>query len=272
MDWQSHTTWGKFLRTYYDYGELAPPSDPQMIPKGTESTTYSVDQNCHKEFIVSISSEGVYEFSIFLTTGDVDFDVASGSGVTIVGRSWLVNPDDGMTETVRLLLEPNIYYIFIQGMASSSSFSLLVDEYEIPTIELNTEETTGGGSSEGNPTGHYIQDLYHFYTINLNIDQFTLVLNNSVTTNYQIIVYDMNWVELASQAPVSVGADIILEYNCTTPMLVYIEIFSGEGSGNFTFEIRGTPTKRNGLSQIFIIGSIISVNVTIFMIYSKRKK
>ncbi|MCE7744265.1 MAG: hypothetical protein GPJ52_03915, partial [Candidatus Heimdallarchaeota archaeon] len=187
MDWQAHTTWGEFLRTYYDYADLAPPTNPQMVSKGTETSTYLLDKDYHKEFIVNILTEGVYEFNMFLSSGDVNFDIGASfsQGIVIVGRSWLINPDDGMKETCRLLLTPNIYYIFIQGMAASSAFSILIDEYEIPTIELNTLEITGGGSSEGNPTTHYIQDLGHYYTINLNIDQFTFVLNNTATTDYQ---------------------------------------------------------------------------------------
>jgi len=274
MDWQVHTFWGEFLRAYYDYSNLAPPYNPQMIQKETETTTYSLDQNHHKEFIVSISTEAVYEFNIFLTSGDVDFEigVSFSQGIVIVARSWLINPDDGMIETCRLLLSPNIYYIFIQGMAASSAFSVLVDKYDIPTIELNTPETTGGGSSEGNPTAHYIQDLGHYYTINLNIDQFTFVLNNTATTDYQIVIYDENWNELTSQAPVSTGADIVLEYNCTSAMIVFVEIYSTVGSGNFTFEIIGTPTKRNGLPSMLLLSIFISANVIILAVYSWRKK
>ncbi|MCK5298680.1 MAG: hypothetical protein KAJ76_07230, partial [Candidatus Heimdallarchaeota archaeon] len=181
MDWQVHTSWGEFLRAYYDYSDLAPPSGPQMVAKGTETSTYLLDKDYHKEFIVNILTEGVYEFNMFLSSGDVDFDIGASfsQGIVIVGRSWLINPDDGMVETCRLLLTPNIYYIFIQGKAATSAFSILIDKYEIPTIELNTLESTGGGSSEGNPSAHYIQNLCHYYTINLNIDQFTFVLNNT---------------------------------------------------------------------------------------------
>jgi len=274
MDWQVHTSWGEFLRAYYDYSNLAPPNGPQMIAKGTETSTYLLDQNYHKEFIVSISSEAVYEFNIFLSSGDVDFEigVSFSQGIVIIARSWLINPDDGMIETCRLLLSPNIYYIFIQGMAASSAFSILIDKYEIPTIELNTPETTGGGSSEGNPTAHYIQDLGHFYTIYLNIDQFTFVLNNTATTDYQIVIYDENWNELTSQAPISTGSDIVLEYNCTSAMIVFVEIYSTDGSGNFTFEIIGTPTKRNGLPSMLLLSIFISANAIILTVYSWRKK
>jgi len=274
MDWQVHTSWGEFLRAYYDYSDLSPPNSPQMVAKGTETSTYLLDQNYHKEFIVSISSEAVYEFNMFLSSGDIDFEIGASfsQGIVIIARSWLINPDDGKIETCRLLLSPNIYYIFIQGMAASSAFTILIDEYEIPTIELNTLETTGGGSSEGNPTAHYIQDLGHYYTINLNIDQFTFVLNNTATTDYQIVIYDENWNEIASQAPVSIGSDIILEYNCTIAMIVFIEIYSTVGSGNFTFEIQGTPTKRNGLSSLSLLSIFISANAIILTLYSWRKK
>ncbi len=274
MDWQVHTSWGEFLRAYYDYSNLSPPNSPQMMAKGTETSTYLLDQNYHKEFIVSIPSEAVYEFNMFLSSGDIDFEigVSFSQGIVIIARSWLINPDDGMIETCRLLLSPNIYYIFIQGMAASSAFTILIDKYEIPTIELNTLKTTGGGSSEGNPTAHYIQDLGHYYTINLNVDQFTFVLNNTATTDYQIVIYDENWNEIASQAPVSIGSDIILEYNCTTAMIVFIEIYSTVGSGNFTFEIQGTPTKRNGLSSLLLLSIFISANAIILTLYSWRKK
>ncbi len=274
MDWQIHTLWGEFLRAYYDYSNLAPPNSPPMIGKGTETSNYLLDQNYHKEFIVSIATEGVYEFNMFLSSGDVDFEIGASfsQGIVIVGRSWLINPDDGMIETCRLLLTPNIYYIFIQSIAASSSFSILIDEYEIPTIELNTLETTGGGSSEGNPTAHYIQDLGHYYTINLNIDQFTFVLNNTATTDYQIVIYDENWNELTSQAPVSIGFDIVLEYNCTSAITVYVEIYSTVGAGNFTFEIQGTPTKRNGLSSLLLLSILISANAIILTLNSSGKK
>ena len=274
MDWQVHTSWGEFLRVYYDYANLAPPSGPQMVAKGTETSTYFLDQNYHKEFIVNILTEGVYEFNMFLSSGDVNFDIGASfsQGIVIVGRSWLINPDDGMIETCRLLLTPNIYYIFIQSMAASTAFSILIDKYEIPTIELNTLESTGGGSSEGNPSAHYIQNLCHYYTINLNIDQFTFVLNNTATTDYQIFIYDENWNEIASLVPISIGSDIVLEYNCTSIMIVIIEIYSTVGSGNFTFEIQGTPTKRNGLSSLLLLSIFISANAILLTLYSWRKK
>ncbi|NHJ87493.1 MAG: hypothetical protein FK734_18675 [Asgard group archaeon] len=272
MDWQNDCLWGEFLRFYYDFYNLLIPNSPPMLALETESQTITLEQNQHTEYIFRASTKTAYEISIEILTGDIDFDLAVSysQGIIFIANSELVNPTDGQTETIRLILALNIYYIFIRGIASSSTFKILIHKDAFTEAELNNPIETSGGSPGGNGFNHYIQDLHHYYSIALEQPQtYQIVLNNSLDTAYQIIGYDDAWEILFENGPLDPGASIVIDLNVTVATILYLEVFTNTGFGNFTIEIIG-ETNSSSISIGIIIASI-STTLMILTIIKKRK-
>ncbi|MHA1221184.1 MAG: clostripain-related cysteine peptidase, partial [Candidatus Heimdallarchaeota archaeon] len=275
LDWSSSSYWGEFIRFYYDHYQLLQSPVPQMLSLGTQSSSQTLDENHHQEFIISIPENGIYEFNLLITSGDVDLKIAASfsEGLQYFGFSNLVNPDDNSDETCRLYLKKNIYYIFIKGINPSSTYKVFVQEYSFPTLALNTPTTTGGGSPMGDGTGHFEQIINYYYTVDLLVDEYLFVLNNSVTTDYEIVLHNSDWSVLAQSGSTTIGEDVILYYNNTVEQIVFITIYCTTGAGNFTIEAIGAArSDLQGLPFLTVTIFSISIFSVITIINVKKQK
>ncbi|MBD3189286.1 MAG: hypothetical protein GF308_01510 [Candidatus Heimdallarchaeota archaeon] len=266
MDWQSANDWASFVDFYYQEYHLVNPPNPPKLIKGQSSSLTTLKEKAHLEFSISLYGEDVYEFNCSIISGDVDIQIAAsfGKGLEYLGQSALVNSADGMIETVRQFLTSNTYYIFITGQASSSTFTIEVNQYTPKNITLATPVSSFGGSQQGDNAGHFIQDIYHYFWVHLPKGEYSISLNNSATANYQLVIYDLAWSKLAYQEPLGLGSGFITYYNNTleASQTIILEIVGFEGSGEFTIEIqqKNLNSQKVGLgmnTQIFALLNVL---------------
>ncbi|MBN1328816.1 MAG: hypothetical protein JXA54_05025 [Candidatus Heimdallarchaeota archaeon] len=273
LDFPGVSSWGEFIRSYYDYYQLMQPQLPTRLMLNTQTSNLLINQNHHQEYIITFANDGVYDITFMIASGDVDFRIAASfsSGIEYYGYSKLINPDDSTNETCRVYLKANLYYIFIKGIAPSSTYKILITKYNFPTITINKAITATGGSTCGDGTGHFIQHLQHYYSVNLLIDLYTFKLNNSATTNYQLVLYNDNWQIVGQAIPITIGENLVFQFNCTSAQVIHIKIHATVGAGAFILEVNGlSPTDLQGLS-ILLIPLFITGVLGTFVIFKKRK-
>ncbi|MHA1124142.1 MAG: clostripain-related cysteine peptidase [Candidatus Heimdallarchaeota archaeon] len=278
MDWQAATLWGEFIRDYYDHYQLTAPANPEIISLGSEIQTHSLGLNNHIQYMVYLPENGIYDFSCSITSGDVNFLVIATSGdgsVNVLGKSNLINPDDGNTERVRLSLSKKYHYIFIQGNSADSAFTFKSKRYYRPTISMQTPYNYTGGSLAGDISGHYQQTLYYCYQIELPVDTITFILNNSATSNYEVTI-TFSGIELVLHSgPVGQGNSIQIDYDCTTEIVAYITIVGVDGHGSFRLFVDGTMNHKAGLNTLQLISlfalGLIVIQGTKFLKLKKKR-
>jgi len=261
MDLQQDHQWGEFIRLCYDIYHLVAPELPDFISLET-LTQNTITEKYIDTYLINIQEDDVYELSCTVESGDVDvyISTATSVGYMIVSGSSLVNPDDGSIELSRSFLSSSGYTIIVVGIAPNSQYSFDINTYTIPSLDIKSRQNTTGGSVYGEDE-HFIQDLHHYYTVDLKKDIYDIILNNSATTNYMLNIYTLDWELLDSLSPAGFGNGLQLLFNCTEEMTIIIEVYALEGAGSF--ELVVLRTKGLGFS---LIASILLSVTAIFTI------
>ena len=235
MDWQAYSDWDEFIRFYYDVYELLQPAPPPFITSEIETEQKSIEGNYHNEFLINIMEDGVYEFKCLIESGDVDLQVAASTskGFELLALSKLINPLYGQNEICRFFAPANVYYLFITGKAETSSYSLQVNSYDIPTIQLKDKQNFTSCSTHGDTTGHYKQDFHYFFRVDLKIDLYRILLNSSKDTRFKLTIYDDDWKKISSSYSIGLGNSTSVIYNSEEKSTIIIEIAGLEGYGSF---------------------------------------
>ncbi|MFX1535542.1 MAG: clostripain-related cysteine peptidase [Promethearchaeota archaeon] len=255
MDWLEDSQWDEFVEIYRLQGLYG---SPPYLFFGESTNNLAIAQNDCQVFMTYLWHKTVYEFNCTATYGDVDIQVArfdAIGNITFVGESSLINPDDGITECCRFLLRtPDLYYIIVLGRATMSTFRIEFNKYSPRNLACNVPQTASGGTCGGDGNGHFIQDLPHYFRVELPKGNYSIILSNSVTTNYQLTVYDELWTELFYRSPAGFGQIITLDYNNTSeqPIVFILEIIGFEGAGAFTIEVSETHTKTARMGTAFL--------------------
>jgi len=274
LDWSSASGWGEFMRLCYDTYQLIPQNDPSLLTLGEETNEQVLNAYCHEEYSVFNDEEDIYEFQLNIQSGDADLYLAGGATyqLQLFGTSALVNPLQGQNETIRLFLTKGKYYLFIQCNAQATTYTILGQRYQPLEAKVNTTITASGGSSAGDATGNFVQELHHYFSMNLVVDNYTVLLNNSATSAYQIIIYALNWTVLASFTTATLGETISFTFDSLAPMTIIIEVYATEGAGSFSLQILGkVPTESQGFG--FALSSLIMFSALFiaFLSFKRRK-
>ena len=277
MDWQVNTNWGEFVRDCYDNYQLTQPENPETYNIGARTETINLGLNEHLQYLVYVQDEAVYDFSCSITSGDVDLQIiAFGDvGIDVLGVSNLINPDDGIVEHIRMKLYNKYHFIFIQGKAVDTSFTLYSQRYNVPTIAMQTPYNYSSGSLEGDITGHYQQTVYQYYQLELPADSLTFILNNSATSNYELTITFSTIDLILHSDPVGPGNSIVIYYNCSAETTVTIIIVGVDGYGSFQLFVDGTQNYKIGFSSLqlislFILGLIVIQGMQFLKLKKKR--
>ncbi|MFX0093848.1 MAG: clostripain-related cysteine peptidase, partial [Candidatus Hodarchaeota archaeon] len=238
MDWQEDTQWDNLIDLYRRQG-LYLPLEPIWLHLDEQSDVYPLAPNTRRVFKIVISPKAFYEFKCSNTQGDVDIQIMH-MNAGFLGGSCLINPDDGNMECCRFYLEPGIYYIFVIGKDTASEFSIEVNQYKPKTLSCNVPFTSSGGTPNGDGNGHFIQNLSHYFQAQLPKGNYSIHVDNTATTNYQLTIYDESKTELFYQPSPGFGQQITLGINITSdqPIPIIFEVTGSEGTGTFTIEVR----------------------------------
>ncbi len=268
MDLPQDNNWGEFIRLCYDTYNLVPPELPDFISLETQIQN-TITDNYIDTYLINIQEDDVYELSCIIESGDVDvyISTATSDGYLIVSGSSLVNPDDGSIELSRSFLSSSGYTIIVLGVAPNSQYSFDISTYAIPTLDVKSRQNTTGGSVYGEDE-HFIQDLHHYYTVDLKKDIYDIILNNSATTNYMINIYTLDWELLDSLSPAGFGSGLQLLFNCTEAMTIIIEVFALEGAGSFELVV----LRAKGLGFSLIATILLSVTAIFTIGYIRTGK
>lgn len=277
MDWQTDTNWGEFVRDCYDQYHLTQPENPPSYHIGARTETINLGLNDHLQYFVYVQDTAIYDFSLSVTSGDIDFQIGTftSSGFEILGVSNLVNPSDGNQEHIRLSLQKQYHYIFIQGKSADCSFTLYSQRYYIPTIAMQTPYNYSSGSLEGDDSGHYQQTVYHYYLIELPVDSLSFIINNSATSNYEVSITFLTIDLLLHAEPVGAGNAIVIDFDCSAETTACIIIVNVDGYGSFQLYVDGTMNYIVGLNPIqlvslFIFGLIVLRGTQFLKLKKKR--
>lgn len=236
MDWQRDSQWDEFLELYWRQSYYVVQPDPPRLLLGDQTDEFSLTQAEEKLFRIRIWQETIYEFTCQISSGDIDMLVLSSEGY--IGGSYLINPDDGSTECCRFYLPRGSCYIFLKGKGPNSSCTVEVNQFTPQNLSHNTPYSVLGGTKQGDSNGHYIQDLYHYFQVEIGNGNYTIVLRNSEDANYQLTIYNYSWTQIFSFEPAGYGKAITLNYNSTNNVsILYFEVIGLEGAGSFTIEI-----------------------------------
>ncbi len=271
MDFQQDNSWGEFIRLCYDIYSLIPPEFPDFINLDT-SIQNTITENYIDSYLLSIQKGTVYELSCTVESGDVDIYLSkpTANGHSIISGSSLINPDDGSIELCRNYLQAAMYTVIVFGVAQNSQYSFDINTYTIPTLDVKDQQNTTGGSVYGEDE-HFIQDLHHYYTVELKKDIYNIILNNSATTNYMINIYSLDWELLDNLSPAGYGNGLHLLFNCSEKITIIIEVFAYEGVGSF--ELVVLSTKGLGFSLVTaLLLSITAIFTISYIRYDKKRK
>ncbi|NHJ87826.1 MAG: hypothetical protein FK734_20355, partial [Asgard group archaeon] len=266
MDWQTDTLWDEFIGFYCENKLYLKNVEPQSLILEENKVDCSLEQNFVQIFRLNLWQKSFYEFTCSISSGDVDFKVMKFDFTgfyELFGGSFLINPDDGITEECRFKLETGFYYILVYGIASTSIYDLVVKECDPINLVCNLPITSSGGSINGDAQGHFKQSLNHYYQIDIPYGNNTIILSNSDSANYQLTIYDDEWRILFFIPAKGLGETLILAYNQTNenPSTFLLEVSGYDGSGEFTIEIKNpnepTPKINFYFGHIFIIIPII---------------
>ncbi|MFX1508015.1 MAG: clostripain-related cysteine peptidase, partial [Promethearchaeota archaeon] len=186
MDWPRDSQWDEFLELYWYQGYYNVQPDPPRFSLGDQTDEFSLTQAEGKLFRIRIWQETIYEFTCQVFSGDIDMQVLSSEGY--IGGSYLINPVDSSTECCRFYLPSGSYYIFLKGKSSNSSCAIEVNQFPPQNLSCNIPHTFFGGTKQGDSTGHHIQDLYHYFQVEVGRANYTIVLRNSEKANYQLTI------------------------------------------------------------------------------------
>ncbi|MHA1432656.1 MAG: clostripain-related cysteine peptidase [Candidatus Heimdallarchaeota archaeon] len=262
MDWQLDTLWDEFLDFYLDHNWHLIIIDPQTLSLDEVMEDCIIGQNRTQLFRFNLWKKSLYEISCLISSGDIDFKVIKFDYMgefEYIGGSFLVNPDDGSTEKCRFMLESGFYYILVYGKASTSNYEIGVKYYDAINLVCNSPNTQTAGSMNGDDYGHFKQDLNFYYKIDIPYGNNTITLTNSATANYQITIFDENWIMEYFLPAEGFGEvlTIIYVYTGENPITFYLEICGYEGAGEFTIEILNpnepTPTSKVKLSLLMVL-------------------
>jgi hypothetical protein len=235
MDWQRDSQWDEFLDLYWRQSYYVVQPDPSRLLLGDQTDELSLNQTEEKLFRIKIWREAIYQFTCQISSGDIDMLVLSSEGY--IGGSYLINPDDGSTECCRFYLPRGSSYVFLKGKSHNSSCTVEVNQFLPQNLSCNTPHIVFGGTKKGDSNGHYIQDLNHYFQVEIGKGNYTIVLRNSDGVNYQFIIYNSSWTQILSFEPSGYGKTDSLNYHSTNNETLYFEVFGLEGAGNFTIEI-----------------------------------
>jgi hypothetical protein len=276
MDWQDDSYWDEFLAIYRQKGLYYFLEDSPWLNLGEPTTSYTLAENSFQFFTVFLLKKDIYESYCPITSGDVDIHIiyVGISDIRFIGRSSLINPDDSSAECCRFYRQPGLFnhYIIVEGKASTSTFTIEIDVYNPQNLACNIPQTASGGTSGGDGTGHFIQDLPHYFRTELSKGNYSIILTNSENTDYQLTIYDDSGSELYYLPTAGLGQTITLNYNHTEEELVVfiLEVLGFEGAGAFTIEVRDNiHTSKTGLS--FLSSVLLSV-LLLFSISLRRHK
>ncbi|NHJ05249.1 MAG: hypothetical protein EAX90_10515 [Candidatus Heimdallarchaeota archaeon] len=268
MDWQADTLWDEFLDFYRDNYLHSINAQIQSLTLGETKEDCSIEQNATKLFSINFWKKIIYEFTCQISKGDVDFKVIeydySGT-CNLIGGSYLVNPEDGKTEKCRFRLENCFYLVLVYGLDTTSKFDLEVKESEPIELVCNSPSSQSTGSINGDVDGHFKQDLNHYFSIELPDGINTINLNNSETTNCQLVIYNEDWNLLYFLPAQGYGEVLTLIYNHSTKtnLTLFLVICSLEGSGKFVIEIKNPnePTPKADIPIMFTIIGLMMVTI-----------
>jgi len=254
MDWQTATLWDEFLELYRENQICSIVVEPSMLNLGEAKEDCSVEQNEVQLFRIDLWHESIYEISCTIMSGDVNLRVMEyklNHQFEMIGGSYLINPDDGKTELCRFRLQLGFYFIFVYGNASTTDYGIEVREYETMRLVCNSPIKQSTGSMNGDSLGHFRQDLFHYYTIEMPAGSNTISLINSETTNCQLRIYNESWMPIFLLPADGNGEVLSLEFNQTNEdsVTLYVEVFCINGSGEFTLEVNNPNEPTPGTSN-----------------------
>ncbi|UCG00828.1 MAG: hypothetical protein JSW11_14560 [Candidatus Heimdallarchaeota archaeon] len=236
MDWQRDSQWDEFLELYLSQSYYLAQPSPYRLFLGEKTEEFTLNQDEGKLFRIGGCQKSTYEFTCNILSGDVDMQVLSVDGH--LGGSYLINPEDGSTENCRFYLPYGSYYLFLRGKIPVSSYTVEVNQYLPQNLSCNTPYRASGGTRQGDSTGHFIQDLHHYFQVEIGKGNYTIILSNSETANYQLTLYDDSWIQLLLCKPAGFGQAFTLNYTSTnSETVLYFEVVGLEGAGSFTIEI-----------------------------------
>jgi hypothetical protein len=268
MDWQLASLWDEFLEFYADNNINLITVEPEILSSGEPITGCSISQNTTQLYQVNYWKDSIYEFSCSISSGDLDFKVYNydySGCFELIGGSYLVNPSDGSIEKCRFRLDNGCYLIIVKGKASMTEYSIETKECEAINLVCNSPHTDTAGSINGDDQGHYKQDLYFYFKIDIPYGNNTVQLSSSETANYQLTIYNAAWYFRFNLSTTSYGEVLSLIYNNTdeSPITLYFEINCLEGSGSFTIEVKNplepTPKVKLPFLILFVFLPIIAV-------------
>ncbi|MFW9902950.1 MAG: clostripain-related cysteine peptidase [Candidatus Thorarchaeota archaeon] len=236
MDWQRDSQWDEFLELYWQQSYYVVQPDPSRLLLGDQTDEFSLTQAEEKLYRIRIWQETIYEFTCKISSGDIDMLVLSSEGY--IGGSYLINPNDGTAENCRFYLPRGSCYILLKGKNPSSHCTVEVNKFYPQNISCNTPHSVFGGTKQGDSNGHYIQDLFHYFQVEIEKGNYTIVLSNSEAVNYQLTIYNYSWTQIISLEQAGMGKAITFNYNPTDDVtILYFEVIGLEGAGSFTIEI-----------------------------------
>ena len=168
MDWQSATLWDEFLTFYVDNSFHTSSIEPESLTLDETKEDCSIQKNSIKMYQIYLLQKSIYEFSCQITSGDIDIKVMKYDSVgtyELLGGSYLVNPEDGTTESCRFYLQYGSYFILVYSNISISNYDVIVRKCVPIDLVCNSPYTLSGGSINGDAQGHFKQDLYHYFQI-----------------------------------------------------------------------------------------------------------
>ncbi|MCF2144575.1 MAG: clostripain-related cysteine peptidase [Candidatus Heimdallarchaeota archaeon] len=274
LDWSSASHWGEFIRLCYDTYGLVPQKEPPELYLGQESSLQTMGLNYHNEFSVHIQEAGTYEFRLGIQSGDADLSLIGGGGFNynLYGSSKLQNPAEDVNETIRLFLTKGTYYLFIQSNAPETTYTIYAGHYQPLVAKVNSVITGTGGSTKGDASGNFVQELHHYYMIAIAADEYTILLNNSATACYQVVLYMQNWTVLAAYSSNSPGESCVFSFNSSIAQTIIMEIFAVEGAGTFTIQMLGKAPAENQGPRMVVASIIISSGLLGSLLIRKRRK
>ncbi|MEA2071384.1 MAG: clostripain-related cysteine peptidase [Asgard group archaeon] len=274
MDWQAYTKWDEFLNIFYsnDYGLTGVYT--QDIKLNNSTGIIELLQGESMYYLLALEHTGIYEITANISNGDADIYLRVAGTVVELAHSLLYNPDDSSIEKIRGIFSPGLVIIEVYGF-TTTSFNLVMTEFELEEITIDTHYTGEGGSPEGiyvDTDYHFKQTLDHFYQITLTEpnDYYFIVSYDNTEVDFDLIIYDENYNQLDSSYSVTNYDQIMKSISGETYFLICISGFSGYGSYDFYISLESLATHETN----FISFSIYYLPFVFLMLYflNNRKK
>ncbi|MHA2363547.1 MAG: clostripain-related cysteine peptidase [Candidatus Hodarchaeales archaeon] len=252
LDFLEDTPWAEFLIKYLQYAPVIyeEPISYQSftLEKNYDLSFNNTDDKFYFEF--SVTTKGIYNFSIDVKEGDIGIFVEDSTGNKIGSQYYLYsdaqNPDQTTKEEIIFWLDSGIYYIEIRALTTPATGDFITTAIKPLLVEIE-EEITGKFPPRRGGAGSPIQTIYNYYQIDLVKGNYNIIIDISNHVLLETNIWDNDHTVLQDSFYGNEGDDYTLTLEVKSDKSLLIEFGAYEWTGSFAFKI--TQVSSNQLTS-----------------------